>query len=179
MDKELKEDDLDVKVEQLEELGDAPAKEVDLEEKPKEKKEERSEKPQLDVNEVSKALKRMEYQARSLEKARREIEELKQNIVKLTPEQKEADEQVDPLDEIAQKDWKKAVRMLAQQELEERDKQIKERQAKESIVNDLEKSKQLVREKYPTIDDETSEEASLYLEVLNENPTISDSLPRT
>ena len=154
--------------------GEAPAKEIELE-KPKETPKP-EEKPQVDLTEVNKALKRMEYQARQFEKKSRELEELKATLSNIRVTTDAPQTEMDELDEIAQKDWKKAVRKLAEEEAkrilqetyQEQDRKVKE----QSLIRELESSKQKVRERYPQIEDENSEESHIYMEVLNESPHL-------
>src|SRR3990167_7348696 len=123
--------------------GELPVKEVELE-KPKEAVK-AVETPQVDMTEITKALKRMEFQARNFEKARRELDELKSSLsnMRITTEQK-SEEPQDELDEIAQKDWKKAVRMLAQEELRTLARERQEEEKKNTVIQELENSKQKV-----------------------------------
>ena len=168
--KDKQEEDVDIVLEQEEKQdGEAPAKEIELDKKETPKQEE---KQTVSLDEFNKALKRMEYQSRQAEKLRKELKE-RDNTVRQVLIGKKEGEEIDPLDEIAQKDWKKAVRMLAQQELQEQAKVLKKQEENNKLVSELENSKSRVREKYPQLDDENSEEARLYIDVINENPNLS------
>jgi hypothetical protein len=141
--------------------------EVDLEEK-------KSETADLDAKlarleeRLSKSDKRNEYLNRQLQKAL--------NEVKQPQEVQQPELPADEIDQIAQQDWKKAVKLLGRQEAEAYWRELQTQQAKQqqeqSRVQQLETSKQKVRERYPDIEDESSDNAKLYMEVLNENPTL-------
>ena len=79
----------------------------------------------------------------------------------------------DEWDELVEKDWKQAVRGLAKLEVEA---QRKQEEAERSIEREnhkrteiFEKSKTEVLEKHPELQDEDSEKAQLYREIVNTN----------
>ena len=170
-----KEEDVEIQIEK-EPVKEEVSIEVDLDKK-EEKKEEKV--PQsVSKEDFDKAVKRMEYQARQAERARKELEDLKLSVKNIRLAPIESDDNVeteDPIDKEAQKDWKKAVRMLAKQEMEEERKREKEFIEKRNVENQFEQSLKRVRDKYPKIDDEATEEAQILIEVINENPSLKNN----
>lgn len=89
------------------------------------------------------------------------------DIEKLTPAQ---------INTIAEDDWQKAVDIRAElkarkllreeQEKRDRERQVSERQAL------VQANANKVREKYPELDDDSSEVAKLYSQVLNQDPSL-------
>lgn len=162
--------------------------EVSLSEKEK-KEDDYKDRFEKQLEEFKKERKRSEFLNRKLEKllaeksydrndkqvqpenpylSKKDVSEFKDNEVDaLTPDQ---------IEEIAQRNWQLAVDLKAQKVF----RQTKQRELLEqkqiSTAQQLEQSKNLVRERYPTIEDGTSEESKLYIEVLNENPHLLSNI---
>lgn len=91
---------------------------------------------------------------------------------------------VDEIDEIAQKDWKLGVKKVVEKDieakvqeiLEKRDEALKAVQRQAALESELEKSKQQVLSKYPQLETDDSEEASLYRNVINEDSTLLSNI---
>lgn len=149
--------------------------EVDISEKKEEKKDERKADPELE-----KTQKRMEYQTRQVEKVLKQMSELTAVVQSLKAEKKpdpekieQAEEELDDVDKIAQKDWKQAVRMLGEEAAKKvyRDLLLNQQEnlRKQKLLSTLESSKSRVLEKWgPEIDDENSDLGKMYLETVNE-----------
>ena len=121
------------------------------------------------------------YQTRQLERAMREMEELKR--VRNFEEPKKTEipkEDLDEIDIIAQKDWKLGVKKVVEKDIESTISFILEKRKLEetkkfeqqNLYQQLEKSKQVVLSKYPKIEDEETEESNIYRQVINEDPSI-------
>lgn len=131
-------------------------------------------------SEIVKMQRRMEYQTRQVEKLTRQIQELTQNVSRpgtvQTPKPDSQSTDGDDLDQIAERDWKKAVRILAEKEaktkIEEYERNRTSELEKQKVTDELSKSKARVIERYPQLEDETSDEAQAYVQVLNENPLL-------
>ena len=108
-------------------------------------------------------------------KRRREMEALRSRIsnAALAPNASgvTVEDREDEIDELATRDWKKAVELLAEKKLRDLQKEQIEAEKQNSLWAELEHSKSRVRERYPSVDIESSEEAKAYMEVLNENPS--------
>lgn len=83
--------------------------------------------------------------------------------------------EMDELDQIAQKDWKKGVGMIVEQVFEKREKERKESENTSKIQEYnsgiLERSKDKVRDRHPEIEsDPTSDKARIFKKILAENP---------
>ena len=115
-----------------------------------------------------------------LSAGRRHDDKLEQRINEIyeklnTKEPEVTPENLDELDQLAQKDWKSAVRKLAKEEAEsirkverEEENRIKTNQYLSSA---LEKSKQEVMARHPEIEnDPTSEKAQIFQRIVQEHP---------
>lgn len=89
--------------------------------------------------------------------------------VSQTPQQGSAQ---DEIEELAQKDWKAAVRKLAEEEAREiikkRESEFREEQTKQAMIRQEERSRQKVLAAYPNILDEGSHEFKAYMDIFNE-----------
>lgn len=167
------------------EIHDEPAKEdigviVDLNKKEDQPKPDQS---QLSVEELRKLHNRSEYLNRNLERTLKQVQTMvsqmqsgQTNQSSSQTQSHEKSGQVDELDQIAEKDWKQAVRILAEQVADEKltarqKAELTQRTEQERIMT-LNKSKSNVLSKYPNIDDETSQESKIYAKVLEENPDL-------
>jgi len=122
------------------------------------------------------------YQNRKLDQAMRELQELKVQLVSRQEQTvpKETAKDLDEIDEIAQRDWKLGVKKVVEQDIEskiqeilqKRDQAVLESQRRMSLESELDNSKQKVLRKYPSIEDDTSEESSIYRQVLNEDQSL-------
>lgn len=125
---------------------------------------------------------RMEFQARQFEKGQRELRDAVQAIQTIVsngyqaPAQKTEPKDLDELDKIAEQDWKKAVKILgkevAQETYLELRKQEEELRRQQNQTSTLEQSKQRVLDKYPMIEDDSSDESRTFREVLSEDPNV-------
>ena len=159
---------------------------VDLEKKPEEKQEPKQEvKSSPSTPEISKLNNTIAYQTRKLEQAMRELQEMREQLSsrpKQTVQQQNT--VIDPIDEVAQRDWKQGVRQLVDPEIEakiqaafdKREQAQRELLRKQSLESELDKSKRRVLDKYPEIDDDSSEASSLYRQVINEDQTILSNI---
>lgn len=160
---------------------------VDLDAKPVPKQ---ADQPKVQVDsklpeDIKKLHNTIAYQNRKLDQAMRQLQETQVQIATLREQRtvpQNAPKELDEIDEIAQKDWKQGVKKLVEKEFNvqsmiedafaKREKATAEIQHKKTLENELEKSKQRVLERYPTIEDETSEESSLYRQVVNEDSSL-------
>ena len=166
----------EVEVEEEKEEGKGIEVDLDHKEEP-----EAEEKP-VTNKDLEKMHKRMEYQARQYDKSQKEMKEALDavsNLYKAPPAEEkpiEKEEQLDKIDEVAEKDWKKAVRMLGREEAERLYKeQIAEdqlRQQQEQNAAILEGSKQKVIERYSKIEDSTTIEGQYFAEEMQKDPSI-------
>jgi len=120
------------------------------------------------------------YQNRKLEQAMREMQELKALIASRQQPVQEKPQNLDEIDEIAQKDWKAGVKKVVEKDIEakvqeilsKREQAILEVQKRSVAEQELEKSKQTVLEQYPEIEDESSEISQVYRQVIMEDQSI-------
>ena len=153
---------------------------VDLEKKPEPPKQE-AEKQSPELTRLNNTI---AYQNRKLEQAMRDLQETKRLLSERAVQPVQKEQPVDEIDELAQRDWKQGVKKLVESDieskvqaiLEKRDQAQRELYRKSSLETELEKSKNKVREKYPQIEDDTTEEASLYRQVINEDTTILQNI---
>jgi len=145
----------------------AENEEVNLSDEPQRKDPSDSEKLLL---EMKKMQSRNEYLNRQLQKA------LSEKASQPEPEPAQDEGNDDEYDSLAQKDWKAAVRKLADEEakriLEEERKKLTEQQKIAQTNQTLEQSKQFVRDRYPDLDDDSSEISQAYMQILNNNPDL-------
>ena len=161
---------------------------IDLEKKPEVKADqpkpvEKTEapKPQADLIRLNNTI---AYQTRQLEKAMRELAEVKTQLAQRPQIVQDNSQTLEEIDEIAQKDWKKGVKKVVEKDIEtkiqeilqQRDATQREINKKSSLEAELEKSKQKVLSKYPQIEDEASEESTLYRQVINEDASILSNI---
>ena len=109
-------------------------------------------------------------QDRIISKLQRELEEIRQTK-QTAPEPEPA---LDELDQLAQKDWKLAVKKLAQEEAKKlySEEQHKiQRQAQETEFKGLlQTNEEKVLSRYPELNDSASEHSQIWFEILNKNP---------
>ena len=178
---EEKKVNLPLKVEiepKVEEPEPEPAVTVDLGVKQQEPS-----RPSVSYEEFDKLHKRNEYLARQQERTNKQLQEAIgaiQSFLTAKNEQAEvptSQPQVqDDLEKIAEQDWKKAVKILgreaASEVLAEERQKWEELSRRERENHILENSKKIVLERYPSLENESSEEAQVYLEVLREDPSV-------
>lgn len=110
--------------------------------------------------------KRQEFLSRKFEQGLKRLDEVLATIQpKVQPKVEPAE---DPIEAAAQKDWKLGVGMVLEQELSKRDQKEKEATEQRAREAKLDRSRQRVLQRYPTIADDDSEEAKLYLQSMNE-----------
>ena len=162
-----------VKPEEAQNQAQDIAIEVELNKKEEstEKKAESSEAKYVTVEELEKIRK----QLNGLSYLGRQFQEVSKKIDTLQPQERQVAPSgtKDPYDEIVEKDWKQAVRILAREEAEIMRQQTIQaesvRYMEQKKVSILEDSKSKVREKYPEIDDQNSELSKRYISILNKN----------
>mgnify|MGYP001613299178 CR=1 FL=1 len=149
----------------------------------KEKEPKPEPKPELPTEDVSKLRNVVAYQTRSLEKAMRELRETQTQLQALRQQpnvQPVNGQELDEADRIAQQDWKKGVLHVVEKRLQavvdeafvKRQQAEAEIQRQGFLESELDKSRKRVTEKYPEVNTEGTEENKLFLEVLNEDPTL-------
>ena len=177
------------KSEKIDELEDEKVQVVNNEPDEKDEKkvdvridDKEKESPYVSKDEWEKSQKRNEFLNRKLEKTLKQLEtftsggyrkqeskpvEIPEDITKLTPEQ---------INVIAEHDWQRAVdikaEIRARKIIEDDRKVTAEESRKAGLVNSLERSKSKVRSRYPDIDSDDSEVSSLYIKVINEDPSL-------
>lgn len=119
--------------------------------------------------EIDKKLNASFYGQRKIE------EQLKQIAERLTPPPaKEAAAPADEWEQKVQKDWKGTVQELAEKrfvELQTKQAELNRVKTREADENNIrEQGKRTVIERYPDLNDETSEKAQIYRKVVMENP---------
>lgn len=128
-------------------------------------------------SEFTKYRNRMEYQFRQYEKTTRELSEATRRMNEFMAKQATQREEVeqepeDEIDRIAQKDWKKGVSLVMENVLKEREARQLAAAEQTRKQQQLEESKRKVLEQFPQLNDEHSDEARTYLEVLNEDQSL-------
>lgn len=173
-----KEPDVEIINDEPEEAPDTPSSvTVDLDKKPDQKPDVPKEAPKPNQD-YSKLNNTIAYQTRQLEKAMRELAEVRSQL-NSRPQTAQPQSQ-DEIDQIAEKDWKLGVKKVVEKDieakvqeiLEKRDAAIKEVQQRSASEAELEKSKQRVLQKYPTVEEQGSEEQRIYLQVINEDQSL-------
>lgn len=159
---------------------------VDLEKKPDQKSDDkpRQEAPKSSAD-IQKLHNTIAYQTRQFEKAMREIADYKAQIASRPqpPVQKESETQ-DEIDKIAERDWKQGVKKVVEKDIEakvqeilsKREQALNEVQKRTAMESELEKSKQRVFQKYPTIEDVGTDESRIYREVINEDNSLLSNI---
>lgn len=148
--------------------------------------EEKKQEPKVvTAEEFEKERKRSEFLNRKLDKTLKRIDEMTQKFqgVNVQPQKTvpEVEQDISKLtneqiDTIAQNDWQKAVdikaELSARKVFEEKEAKVKQQEEQTKITSQLETSKKKVRARYSDIDDENSDNAQLYMKVLNEDPSL-------
>lgn len=174
-----------------------PAKEVEVDAqtgKPVEPKQE----PTFSAEDFRKMQARYEYQARQFEKTQRELQEELSRMRQapqpvISPTEKKGDEEVYGLDkeylnQIGQSDWTQPVKLMAEKIAEkkaeekfkalmaEQEKQRQEAQRQQTTAQILEREKNWVLEKEPSLNDESSDQFrgfyATYNRMVQEDPTL-------
>lgn len=113
-------------------------------------------------------------QDRIISKLQKEIEDLK--VEKKPPEPEQT---LDELDKLAQTDWKEAVRRLSAQEAKklysETQQKIQTEAQERERLQLLQENEQKVLNKYPELNEATSEHSQIWFDVLNKNPRWRNS----
>ena len=177
MEKELP-PSVEIQDEELE-TPDQAGIEVDLEKKETPKQEVKAPEQKVDISKLHNTI---AFQNRKLEQAMRELREVKEQLASRNTVQKSnvSAEPEDEIDREAQRDWKSGVKKLVGPEIEakvqeafsKREQAQKELDARASREAVQERSKQLVLQEYPEIEDESSEVSQVYRQVINEDPTV-------
>lgn len=135
-------------------------------------------------DQILKLHRRMEYQARQFERAMEQIKSLSEKLSTPAPQAApKPDSEVDEVDEIAQRDWKRGVKMVVRPEIEQtveeiltkRDQERLKKQEVETAQTLQQKSMATVYEAHPEIEDEDSEFTRAYTQVLNEDPYLRNN----
>lgn len=108
-------------------------------------------------------------QDRIISRQQREIDELRQSMTS-QPKVEEPIPELDELDKLAQKDWKKAVELVSERVFQKQQREIYERTKVEESTMELQKNIKVVAEKYPELDDIGSEQSQIYQQVLEKHP---------
>ena len=123
-----------------------------------------------ELQKIQKQLNGLSYMGRKFDEITRKIDSLS------TPPPPAATkpEDMDEYDKLVEKDWKAAVRKMAQEEAkmlreQERAEDIK-KQFEATQLNRLEQAKRTVLDRYPQLNDEDSEFAQKYKQVLVKHP---------
>ena len=121
-----------------------------------------------DLEKVRKQLNGLSYMGRQFQELSKKLDSLQ---VQHHPQRVQGDK--DEYDELVEKDWKQAVRKLAQEEyLRERQFQLQQEQQRNienSRLSILDQSRQKVMEKYPEVQDPQSDISKRYMSILNKN----------
>jgi hypothetical protein len=157
---------------------------VDLDKKPVSKQADQPKEPPKPQQDFSKLNNTIAYQTRQLEKAMRELDEMRKQIASRPVQTAPASEPADEIDEIAQKDWKQGVKRVVlpevqaeiKQEFERREQERQKKEREAAAEAELDRSKKRVMERYPTVEEEGSEEQRVYLEVLNEDKSLLSNI---
>jgi len=160
---------------------------VDLDAKPAQKQVDQTKPEPTQKPADSRLQNTIAYQTRQLERAMRELQQTKAEIQALrerSETQVKAPEVTDEIDEIAQRDWKQGVKKVVEKDIEakvqeiltKRDKAQEEITRRRASESELEKSKQRVLQKYPDLDSDESEEASVYRQVLTEDNSLLSNI---
>lgn len=174
------EPDVEIINDEPEEAPDTPSSvTVDLE-KPAQKQDEKPKEAPKPSQDFSKLNNTIAYQTRQLEKAMRELAEVKTQLSSRPQTVQAVPQSQDEIDQIADKDWKLGVKKLVEKDieakvqeiLEKRDQALKEVQMRTASEQELEKSKQRVLQRYPSVEEQGSEEQRIYLDVINEDQTL-------
>lgn len=139
-------------------------------------------KPPVDLSKLHNTI---AYQNRKLEQAMRELQEVRQQLAsRPTVQESVKPQNLDEIDEIAQKDWKLGVKKVVEKDIEakvqeilsKREQAILEVQKRVEAESELDKSRQKVLAKYPEIEDDQSETSQLYRQIINEDKSILKNL---
>lgn len=150
-------------------------------EKPDDKPKLETPKPSQDLSKLHNTI---AYQTRQLEKAMKELAEMRSQIASRQQTVQSQPQTQDEIDAIAEKDWKLGVKKVVEKDIEakvqeilaKREEALQEVQKRTAAEQELEKSKQRVLQKYPSIEESGSEEARLYREVLNEDSSLLSNI---
>lgn len=155
---------------------------IDLDAKPESEKlpEKQEEKPKPQTDQFTRLNNTIAYQTRQLERAMRELGELKEKIASSPRPTVQEDKDLDEIDRIAQNDWKAGVKKVVEKDIETKVNEILARQAqaqkeqskRQTLESELEKSRKKVLERYPSIEDEATEESTIFRQVINEDPSL-------
>jgi len=109
---------------------------------------------------------------RVTEKLNKQISDLTDRLPK--PVEDTGDAEVDKLNKLVQKDWQEAVGYLVQKKLEatlaQNQVQAAEQQKQQASASVLEQCKSEVIQKYPDLNNENSDRAKKYMEIINKHP---------
>lgn len=118
---------------------------------------------------AEKERKRLEYLARKFEQGLKKLDEVAANLKPAAPAKPAED--VDPIEELAQKDWKLGVAEVTKRVLEEKERKDREEAERKSRETKLERARTTVLNRYPNIEDENTEEGRLYVQAMNSMAT--------
>lgn len=166
-----KEDLTDAQIEQEEiKAPDDAGVVVDLDPK----KEEAKVEEKIDWQEFKKVQARIEFQNRQVDKKLKRLEELAERMSQ--PTVQPTNEPLDELDQVAQKDWKQAVKIIGKDAAKEfydeiqAKRQVQENESKQ--FEELEGSKKRAADRHPELLDEASPKSRVYMQILTEDPSL-------
>lgn len=137
-------------------------------------------KPSAEEERLTKLTNKIGFLERKLEKEARAHAELAQSLqnLKFVPQGQKDEESIDPsldpeIHRIMESNYQKGIELLVEKKLREKEAVQLEQQKRQFQELELTKSKQKVLERYPNIEDESTDEAKLLIEVLNEDRGLS------
>lgn len=151
---------------------------VDLDKKPEKAGAKAEPKTPIEDSEEKKELARLGYKLRQQERQIKEYENVIRSQPPAEPKPAKKEGEVD-YDELAQQDWKKAVKLLGREAATEIFQELYQRlqvQSQEQRFQEMqEASKKKVIEQYPNLEDESTEEARIFMQVVSEDSSLQSN----
>jgi len=157
----------------MDEITEPGSVEVNLDPTPEVPEEDKFGKLSEQLEKLNKTVNYLSANRRHDDKLAKRVDEIYEKMN--APEPEIPPVEMDELDQLAQKDWKKAVSLVAEQIVERKDRERRETENAIKIQNYqagiLEQSKSKVRDRHPDIEtDPASDKARMFTRILEQNP---------
>ena len=139
--------------------------------------------PSPEEERLNKLMNKIGFLERKLQKEAEERTQLAQSLqnLKFVPQGQKDETEIDPsldpeIHRIMETNYQKGIDLMVEKKFQAREQAQREREQRQFQEMELTKSKQRVLDRYPTIEDESTDEAKLLIEVLNEDRSLSSNI---
>lgn len=140
-------------------------------------------KPSAEEERLNKLMNKIGFLERKLQREAEERAQLAQSLqnLKFVPQGQKDENVIDPdldpeIHRVMETNYQKGIDMMVERKFQAREAERRAQEQRQFQEMELTKSKQKVLERYPNIEDESTDEAKLLIEVLNEDRSLSQNI---